>query len=93
MGTIFNIRGTAGSGKTEVVRRVLSASDIRRKVVLGAGTTLPPATLIHGRGRTLAIIGSYDVRSGGCDRIKVSQGGIARHSRLPSVLRRQDMTW
>jgi hypothetical protein len=78
MGAIFNIRGAAGSGKTEIVRRILSASSHRRELTpVGAGSAPPPASLIRHAGRELAILGAYGERSGGCDRITASQGGIA----------------
>lgn len=81
MGLILNPRGTCGSGKTELVRSILSAYGWKR------GNDGACALLVGGRpigyrldhpagGRPLAVLGRYETTSGGCDRILASEGGL-----------------
>jgi hypothetical protein len=88
MGVIINPRGTSGSGKTELVRRILAQYGWRRDAELGgaggleliwrAGRRRPLGyRLRHPRGgRPLAVVGHYEVTSGGCDTIAAADGGI-----------------
>lgn len=89
MGVNVNPRGTSGSGKTELVRRILALYGWRRN-----GVGCEPAVAVepiyrqgrrrplgyrlrHPRGaRPLAVIGHYEVTSGGCDTIRVADGGL-----------------
>jgi hypothetical protein len=85
MGLVINPRGTSGSGKTELVRRLLGEYGWRRS---GAGQGLVPIgregrsrplgyRLRHPQGgRPLVVIGHYEVTSGGCDTIRLSDGGL-----------------
>jgi len=67
---IFNIRGTSGSGKTHLVRRIMDSYG-GRTVYREAGRRQPIGyTFARGeRGRGLAIIGHYETACGGCDTI------------------------
>jgi hypothetical protein len=81
MGIIVNPRGTAGSGKTELVRRILagygwpeSGEPMERP-----GQDRPLAWLMrHPLGlRPLAVLGHYGGTVGGCDTISTRDGGLA----------------
>ena len=88
MGVIINPRGTSGSGKTELVRRVLAQYGWRR----GAGPEGAGGLELIWRerrrrplgyrlrhplgGRPLAVVGHYEVTSGGCDTIRADDGGL-----------------
>jgi hypothetical protein len=88
MGVIINPRGTSGSGKTELVRRVLAQYGWRRGTeVEGAGDLEPISREGRSRpfgyrlrhplgGRPLAVLGHYEVTSGGCDTIRAADGGL-----------------
>jgi hypothetical protein len=88
MGVILNPRGTSGSGKTEFVRRLLSdygwkkhgcATPIHRK-----GRKRPIAYKFQHPlgGRPFAVLGHYEATSGGCDTIRVVDGGLDEAFRL-----------
>ncbi len=88
MGVIINPRGTSGSGKTELVRRILAQYGWRRRAdFAGAGGV--EFIYREGRrrpfgyrlghplgGRPLAVVGHYEVTSGGCDTIRAADGGL-----------------
>ncbi|WP_041785306.1 hypothetical protein [Rhodospirillum centenum] len=82
MGLIVNPRGTAGSGKTEIVRRVLAAYDWqgpgRAEPLFRPGRTRPFAyRLAHpAGGRPLVVLGQYGGTCGGCDTIPARDGGL-----------------
>jgi hypothetical protein len=88
MGVIINPRGTSGSGKTELVRRLLAQYGWRRGAPLGspgglelirrAGRRRPLGYRLRHPlgGRPLAVIGHYEVTSGGCDTIRAADGGL-----------------
>lgn len=65
---IINIRGTSGSGKTTVVRRVVAAytapETVRRNM---GGKDREVGTLYHRMGPDLFVMGRYDATCGGCD--------------------------
>ena len=96
MGMIINPRGTSGSGKTELVRRVLAQYGWRRSARFeDAGG--PEPFYREGRsrplgyrlrhplgGRPLAVIGHYEVTSGGCDTIRATDGGLEEIMRRAS---------
>jgi len=85
---IVNPRGTGGSGKTEFVRRIIaryspegfaSAEPIHRP-----GRERPIAyRLRHPTGGPpLVVLGHYERTSGGCDTIRVADGGLGEIFRL-----------
>ena len=88
MAVIINPRGTSGSGKTELVRRVLAQYGWRRGGRLEDAGGLEPIWR-EGRsrpfgyrlrhplgGRPLAVVGHYEVTSGGCDTIRAADGSL-----------------
>lgn len=91
MGVIVNPRGTGGSGKTELVRRVLAeygriggAEPIRRE-----GRERPIGHRLEHPfgGRPLAVLGHYGTAScGGCDTIPLRDGGLNEAFRLADGL-------
>ena len=67
---ILNIRGTSGSGKSYLVRRVLRCYTAGREIIRQAGRTQPLAYVYrHTNGSSLAVIGHYEQECGGCDTI------------------------
>lgn len=91
MGVIINPRGTSGSGKTELVRRLLVAygwgRELRAEPVRREGRVRPMAYRLphpHG-GRPLAVLGHYEATSGGCDTIRATDGGMGEAFRLASA--------
>ncbi|HEX2135464.1 MAG TPA: hypothetical protein VHG30_06085 [Microvirga sp.] len=78
MGVIINPRGTSGAGKTELVRRIMAlyrtrtGSDVAP--VYREGRERPICYRLRHPlgGRPLAVLGHYEVTSGGCDTI----GGV-----------------
>jgi hypothetical protein len=88
MGIIINPRGTSGSGKTELVRRILAQYGWQRSADgAGAGGLEPVYRAGRSRplgyrlehplgGRPLAVLGHYEVTSGGCDTIRAADGGL-----------------
>lgn len=92
MGFILNPRGTSGSGKTELVRRILADYGWSRdcteclnaiEPIYRTGRSLPFAYRLRhpGHGRPLVVVGHYQRTSGGCDTIRARDGG------LPEILR------
>ena len=92
MSVIINPRGTSGSGKTELVRRILAEYGWRRdrhdawdlnEPIFRTGRAHPFAYRLQhpGDGRPLVVVGHYQVTSGGCDTIRAQDGG------LPEVMR------
>ena len=92
MGVIVNPRGTGGSGKTELVRRILAdygwggggrVEPIRRE---GRAADRPPPSHPLG-GRPLAVLGHYGAAAcGGCDTIPARDGGPDEAFRLADGL-------
>ncbi len=90
MGLIINPRGTSGSGKTELVRRILAGYDWERGATRKGGSNIEPIyragrsspfayRLQHPLGgRPLMVLGHYEATSGGCDTIRARDGGIAQ---------------
>ena len=88
MGIIINPRGTSGSGKTELVRRILAQYGWQQSADgAGAGHLKPMYRDGRSRplgyrlehplgGRPLAVLGHYEVTSGGCDTITAADGGL-----------------
>jgi hypothetical protein len=88
MGVIINPRGTSGSGKTELVRRILAEYGWQWRSDGESRSTFEPIfrarrsrpfgyRLSHPRGgRPLVVFGHYEATSGGCDTIRASDGGI-----------------
>ena len=96
MAIIINPRGTSGSGKTELVRRVLAQYGWQPSAGFADAGVLEPIyregrsrpfgyRLGHPRGgRPLAVIGHYEVTSGGCDTIRATDGGLEEIMRRAS---------
>ena len=88
MGVIVNPRGTSGSGKTELIRRLLSDYGWGRggqvEPVYRKGRARPIACRLRHPlgGCPLAVLGHYEVTSGGCDTIRVADGGMDEAFRL-----------
>jgi hypothetical protein len=88
---ILNIRGSAGSGKTELARRILrtygwqAAAGVQP--IWRAGRARPMGyRLQHPKGgRPLAVIGHYERRSGGCDTVPLRDGGLEEVFRLADI--------
>ena len=89
---IINPRGTSGSGKTELVRRLLAQYGWQRgarfegagpKPIHRAGRCRPLGyRLGHPLGgRPLAVLGHYEVTSGGCDTNRAADGGLEESMR------------
>jgi hypothetical protein len=88
MGVIINPRGTSGSGKTELVRRILAQYGWRRSArfedaagpepIYREGRSRPLGYRLEHPlgGRPLAVVGHYEVTSGGCDTIRAADGGL-----------------
>jgi hypothetical protein len=84
MGLIVNPRGAGGSGKTELIRRVLAEYGRTRTAagpmdaIYRKGRSKPFALrLPHPCGeRPLVVLGHYERTSGGCDTIRAADGGI-----------------
>jgi hypothetical protein len=88
MAVIINPRGAGGAGKTRLARRVMA------EYGWGWGGQVEP--IRHGRrerpigyriahphgGRTLAVIGHYEMVCGGCDTIRATDGGMDTVFRL-----------
>ncbi|WP_137389483.1 hypothetical protein [Rhodoligotrophos defluvii] len=92
MGLIINPRGAGGSGKTELVRRILekygwirgaSCSNTGIELINRPGRGRPFGYHIRhpGRGRPLVVLGDYEVTSGGCDTIPIAHGGLEEIAR------------
>lgn len=73
MSVIINPRGTSGAGKTELARRIMALYRGDVEPIHRAGRIRPIwYRLQHPRGgRPLAVLGHYEVTSGGCDTIGV----------------------
>ncbi|WP_011581878.1 MULTISPECIES: hypothetical protein [Chelativorans] len=92
MGNILNPRGAGGSGKTELVRRILYRYGWKAGERYGG--SLVECLYVSGRsrpfayrlphpfgGRPLVVIGHYEVTSGGCDTIRQADGGLVEVAR------------
>ncbi|HYH20964.1 MAG TPA: hypothetical protein VD995_20345 [Azospirillum sp.] len=92
MGIVINPRGTAGSGKTEFVRRLLAAYGWPsgggvEPLYLGARARPVACRLLHPfGGRPLVVLGEYRGCRGGCDTIGRREGGLAGALRLAGDL-------
>jgi hypothetical protein len=87
MGVIVNPRGTSGSGKTELVRRIAAEygwNDGAANPIHREGRERPIAYhLPHPLGhRPLLLLGDYRATSGGCDTIRLADGGMDEAFRL-----------
>lgn len=69
--TCYNVRGTSGSGKSTMVREIMSAYKPSFQKIMRVGRKRPIRTIhqhVNG-GRELAILGHYEAACGGCDTI------------------------
>jgi hypothetical protein len=88
LGFIINPRGTGGSGKTELARRILSAYGWpgagQVQPIHRAGRERPVAYRLRhpGGGRPLLVLGHYERSSGRCDTIPAAHGGPEEIFRL-----------
>ena len=86
MSVIINPSGTSGSGKTELVRRIMALYGTRMgsdvEPVYREGRERPICYRLHHplSGRPLAVLGHYEVTSSGCDTIS----GVDEAFRLAS---------
>jgi hypothetical protein len=88
MGLLINPRGTSGAGKTEFVRRLMrdygwpSGKHVER--VYRSARTHPVAYRLKHPfgGRPLAVLGHYEATCGGCDTIRLTDGGMDEVFRL-----------
>lgn len=67
--TVINIRGTGGSGKSTVVRRIMELYPCREALPRSTGKR-PRGYLLSGRLGTLLVPGHYETPTGGCDTLK-----------------------
>lgn len=66
---IINIRGTSGSGKSHLARRIMDLYPSRTKVRV-EGRRQPIGYICHREdGKDLAVLGHYETACGGCDTI------------------------
>lgn len=67
---IVNLRGTSGSGKTELIRTIMR-SYARVRPISAEGRKRPLYYLLNDgpTGRSLAVLGHYETACGGCDTI------------------------
>jgi hypothetical protein len=95
MGTIINPRGTSGSGKTELARRIIAEYGWERGIhhhgsrvepIYRAGRDRPFGYRLQHPfgGRPLAVLGHYEATSGGCDTIRKVDGGLREIMRSAS---------
>jgi hypothetical protein len=88
MGVIINPRGTSGAGKTEFARRVMRdygwPGGDRTEPVYRRDRARPIAYRLRhpSGGRPLAVLGHYEATSGGCDTIRLRDGGLDEVFRL-----------
>lgn len=91
MGTIINPRGTGGSGKTKLVQRIIDSyapGGIQSAEPLhSSGREKPMAYRLRhpNNGRPLIVLGHYERTSGGCDTIRVVDGGLDEVFRLADI--------
>jgi hypothetical protein len=84
LGLIINPRGASGSGKTELVRRILAeygwkGAALDRMEPIFVPRRRPPyaCRIPHPQNENaLIVLGHYNVTSGGCDTIRLQDGGI-----------------
>jgi predicted kinase len=93
MGVIVNPRGTSGSGKTELARRILAdygwSSGGGMEPIRRAGRARPIGFQLRHPlgGRPLAVLGYYGAETcGGCDTIPARDGGLDAVFRLADWL-------
>lgn len=85
---VINPRGTNGSGKTVLARRILAdyrwneGGEIERIVRDGRKRPLGYVLRHPWGGRPLVVIGDYEKSSGGCDTITLAEGGLDEICRL-----------
>jgi hypothetical protein len=91
LGLIINPRGTGGSGKTELARRIMTGYRWKEAGALEAihrtGRERPIGYRLrhpHG-GRPLFVLGHYERTSGGCDTIRAADGGLDEIFRLANT--------
>jgi hypothetical protein len=91
MGVIVNPRGTSGSGKTELVRRILAdygwGQSGQAEPIGRLGRRRPIAYRLRHPlgGRPLAVLGHYEATCGGCDTIRLEDGGMNEAFRLAAA--------
>lgn len=82
MSMILNLRGTSGAGKTECSRQIMTrygwGLPDRAEALYRDGRRRPIAYRFRHPcgGRPLAVLGHYEVTSGGCDTIGGADGGL-----------------
>lgn len=86
MGVIINPRGAGGSGKTELVRRVLARygftpsvpQEARFAPIARHGRPFPGGYRLRhpDGGNYLTVLGRYERPCGGCDTIRLEDGGL-----------------
>jgi hypothetical protein len=66
---VINVRGTGGSGKSTLVKKIMERYE-RRDPQFIPGRRRPVSTICAGEGSTLYVPGHYDTPCGGCDTLK-----------------------
>lgn len=77
---VINVRGTSGSGKSTVVRKIMELYPAKTRIMI-PGRKQPLGYILNRAppgGRPLAVIGHYETACGGCDTIKFMDDVMAR---------------
>jgi hypothetical protein len=77
---IINIRGTHGSGKSYLVRRLMAHyRKIEPNFILDSSSRPATMVCIPDNGRRLCVLGHYYIACGGCDTLSVFENNVPDH--------------